>query len=619
MQYEATERLELPAIRSNPFEIRPLSKSEVELFVGRKELFSALTNHIRFGSSRVVALVGEKGSGRTSLIQCVASTTEQTHEVFWSTEKNKVITILHQMYIHLMNDFETPPIHSVLIDRLEKELSGNSGKLPMIVFDLPHVSGNELSEVLTFLMPVLTKIRALTIITLTPGQMSSFSEEMLSEMDVTNPLEPLTKEEMTNLINKRFHKASRSSWTAPPSLVNRVMDESGGHVARSVRYLRNFVDDLRGMPLSDSRSVGLNSNQSLSMNVNITTSNPTEVEDTTFQRVANITPSVSKVEVEILDNDVVEEGPMTQSTEIDLDESDDDSTLFPSLSEAADMWADYDSEPELEQEEEPEQIPEPSEEPSLDIGKMEIQEAPKSNEKESWKQEFKDSLGGAEVLEMQPGTAPALGGGRLGGLRSRVSATNKAISASKGMPQPTTGPVEAKPNEEKADPNRLRLEASNDKVAFWVQEGTDSPIPQKPEIEHNPLASSNYIPETEVSGSLHDESEDVSPSDALAALSSMRRVSPPINPTITLDVNALMNLNETELFILEQALEREVSPSDEFIQQTLAVGRPRLSQIFNGLLKYGVLTVRKQGRSRLFRISSPAKDHLVNIATRGED
>jgi DNA-binding transcriptional ArsR family regulator len=108
------------------------------------------------------------------------------------------------------------------------------------------------------------------------------------------------------------------------------------------------------------------------------------------------------------------------------------------------------------------------------------------------------------------------------------------------------------------------------------------------------------------------------PEEVLTALSSIRRVAPPREPDVVLDINALTNLNNAETMILTEAVEREVSPSDNFLQEELEVGRPRLSQIFNGLLKSGILTVRKQGRSRMYRISSPAKDHLINLGAGGE-
>jgi hypothetical protein len=65
MQSAALEMLNLPALRSNPFDTRPLSREQLELMVGRDEVFTALANNIRLASPRVVAVVGEKGSGRS--------------------------------------------------------------------------------------------------------------------------------------------------------------------------------------------------------------------------------------------------------------------------------------------------------------------------------------------------------------------------------------------------------------------------------------------------------------------------------------------------------------------------------------------------------------------------
>ena len=636
MQYKAPERMNLPNLLANPFDIRALNGKERELLVGRGELFEALANNIRLISPRVVAIVGEKGSGRSSLIQSVAATTESVHTVFWPV-KDEVTTILHQMYCDLMKDFETPPVHSVLIDRLEEELSGNSGYLPLIIFDHPYLPGPELAEVLTKLMPVLTRIRALTLISLTPGQKAGFSEELLSEMDVTPPLGLFSREEMASLINKRVRKASNSSWTAPPALIDKVMDESSGHVGRAMRFLRDFIDYSRGMPLADGRKID--------MKVKISHNPTTEVEDPTFQRVAEMAPATSEVEVEILDA-TEEPEPVTEPSASETDESEGErSPRFPSLSEAAELWSGNDSDEELEDEGEPqfdsdteigildteEQPPSDIEESHLDeplpepLDEMPIeQEDDTYDDPTPWKQEFSDLQGGAEMLEMQPGTVPTSGGGKLGGLRSRMQATNIGLSAAnRGVPKPSVGPMEAKPNENNRDPNELHKVETNDRnIALWVQDGVDSPLSKGAALPAHaqPPAGEEEIPSPPKQVPPLDEKviDETNPAEILAALSNMRRVAPPVEPTVTLDINALMNLSAGELVILEQALEREISPSDELIQQELAVGRPRLSQIFNGLLKFGILTVRKQGRSRLFRISSPAKDHLANLAPGGE-
>ena len=616
MQHNATERMNLPALRSNPFDIRPLNRKQMELMVGRDELFQALANNIRFISPRVVAVIGEKGSGRSSLIQTVAATTEHVHTVFWP-EKDHVTTILHQMYCDLMNDFETSPVHSVLIDRLEEELSGNSGQLPVIIFDHPHLSGPELAEVLTKLMPVLTRIRALTLISLTPGQKSGFSEELLSEMDVTPPLEPFTREEIISLISKRVQKASHSAWTAPSALVDKAMDESGGHIGRAMRFLRDFVDHSRGMPLADGRK--------FDMKFVFTTNPPTEVEDPTFQRVAEAAPAINEIEVEVREvTDVEESIDNNESGEIEELDDNEEIPSFPSFTEAADIWTEYENDGELEDEGD---LHIESDNQALDTGVQEnidseeqVEDIPVDSQ--NWKEEFSDTQGGAEMLEMRSGTAPSYGGGRFGSLRSRNKTATMGIEAAqREVPATSTGPREARPNENDKDPNQLHQVETNDRnVALWVQDGVDSPLPKgglEPGISKPPLDSVN---EPRIPPKPLDEMEidEANPEEVLAAISNMRRVAPPVDPTVTLDINSLMNLNAGEMLILEQAIEREISPSDDLLQQELLVGRPRLSQIFNRLLKNGILTVRKQGRSRLFRISAPAKDHLVNLGSGGE-
>ena len=77
-----------------------------------------------------------------------------------------------------------------------------------------------------------------------------------------------------------------------------------------------------------------------------------------------------------------------------------------------------------------------------------------------------------------------------------------------------------------------------------------------------------------------------------------------------LDESKLGLLNEAEIMILEASAAREISPSDAELQARLEVGRPRLSQIYNELFRSGLLSVRKQGRKRLFRISEAANSHF---------
>ena len=77
-----------------------------------------------------------------------------------------------------------------------------------------------------------------------------------------------------------------------------------------------------------------------------------------------------------------------------------------------------------------------------------------------------------------------------------------------------------------------------------------------------------------------------------------------------LEQGRLRSLSEAERLVVSMASEREISPSDAEIQARLEVGRPRLSQIYNSLHKSGILSARKEGRSRLFKLSDAASDLL---------
>ena len=77
-----------------------------------------------------------------------------------------------------------------------------------------------------------------------------------------------------------------------------------------------------------------------------------------------------------------------------------------------------------------------------------------------------------------------------------------------------------------------------------------------------------------------------------------------------LDVNRFYSLSDAERMILQVASIREISPSDDELQARLEVGRPRLSQLYNSLQKSGMLSVRKQGRTRLFKLSEAAANEF---------
>ena len=98
------------------------------------------------------------------------------------------------------------------------------------------------------------------------------------------------------------------------------------------------------------------------------------------------------------------------------------------------------------------------------------------------------------------------------------------------------------------------------------------------------------------------------PVDKLVPSSSI--FSPRWDPDMALDTGRFYSLSDAEKLILQIAATREISPSDNELQARLEVGRPRLSQLYNSLYKSGMLSVRKQGRTRLFKLSNAAAEEF---------
>ena len=77
-----------------------------------------------------------------------------------------------------------------------------------------------------------------------------------------------------------------------------------------------------------------------------------------------------------------------------------------------------------------------------------------------------------------------------------------------------------------------------------------------------------------------------------------------------LDKHLLSSLSRSEAYVVGQANDRNVSPSDEEMLAFLSIKRARLSQICNRLLRGGILQARKEGRHRKYALTQSARAQL---------
>ena len=203
-------------------------------------------------------------------------------------------------------------------------------------------------------------------------------------------------------------------------------------------------------------------------------------------------------------------------------------------------------------------------------------------------QPVEEDSGGA-ILQMEPGTEPPTAPQHgFGGLAQRHRTASVEIGLENALRPKSSGPMAAKP-----DPTMRMPEESpqleSEESTYWVADTLPEP---------EPLPEPTPVMDPVVAKSIGDSLRKDKPAQP--------------STTLPLDFERFSALSDAEISIVEASIAREVSPSDAALQAYLSVGRPRLSQIFNGLHKAGILSVRKKGRTRLFRISNQAKAHFTD-------
>ena len=586
---EAVSLLDLPPLRGNPFDHRPIESARAQDLVGRDSLMTRIREHIISESPRMILLVGEGGSGRTSLVNALSSQVSKRFVGKIWPQDEPVISIISEIAVGLTGSFDVPASTEQMCERLIDTLEQGTGPLPLIALDYPDTV--PMNDFLARMSPVLQSLRALIIVTLTPGQLASLDEEVLEAFDPSENLEGLSESQIQRLVDNLMRRKARERWIVNSDLLSAIYDNTGGNPRAVVRTCRDLVDERRGVGSEGTleRLVG-------------------------WQRIVEET------------DDPPEEAPEPRTEPEQTPEP-----------EAEDDEEDWDTEPEDLWEDEPEPVEE-SEEFDWD------EEIP--NPEEIWEDESEPSAPapqqGQETLDSfvvaEEATGPVPQHHRAGGLSGladrsqRVSAAlpkgpdKTPITVAENRPQLTPAPIrpplslgpepafvtEAKPDTS-VPPTEDQPVMAAEGALWTVDPSLGSTLPNLDEetkgapepvfdIEHSPPPPA---PEPEP---VFEEPEP-EPSPPLPP-----RIPIPLGPSWDsdepLDRSRAANVSETERIVLAEAREREVSPSDPALQAVLEVGRTRLSQIFNGLRKAGLLSVRKQGRTRLFKLSRAASLEL---------
>ena len=149
--------LDLPSLSGNPFEIRPLSIGQAEDLIGRDDIVIEFREHMVSASPRMCIISGARGSGRTSLLNAIASQTPHPFiSHYWPIDGDPVKNMVTQTAAHFLSH-NLPSVVSETIHQLSEELERKDGPIPLIAFDLPY--NVEVDRVIPRLAQIMQKMK----------------------------------------------------------------------------------------------------------------------------------------------------------------------------------------------------------------------------------------------------------------------------------------------------------------------------------------------------------------------------------------------------------------------------------------------------------------------------
>ncbi len=640
--------IDLPALRGNPFDNRPIEPSRAQDLVGRKEILHRWREYIHSGSPRMIFIIGDSGTGRTSIINAISSQTPKKFiGQFLSQEEDQAKLVLHEILTHF-GTFQSIETMNQLSQKLISLFDEDKGPLPLIALDYP----SKVIDINTFLSricPILTRLRTMVIVSLTDSQYLELDEEIKGHFDEPDRLENFTKTEIQEMVNNRMRIKSKEKWIINSRILNSLHEQTGGNPRETIRILKYLVDEKRDLGYQGT----LESLMAFQVN-NIPIAQKTNyVVDNFVEEYSRSAEPIHEVdEIDIQDDDFIDEEPP------DLWDFDDGNNLdLENLSEESDKLADEDV-------------------PILSESYLEIDDDGIDDiiVRENNQKEYHETNNETELF-ISPGTEPpkiisrippVTQSKKLGFLRRRLKKTtigmkddlqnNVPITYADENPSQSTldnyvseknieieyGEAIKQPifTEAKVDQN-VRLkdyeEVISTEGAEWSVEPAyhstvpniisppdyslsspseqsfqttetyfnSNPLSQQSEIEEHILEETEIQKSTELvdSNQIYDQQMDKT---MIGSSSINSNFTPVWEEDKELDINRFYSLSDAERMILEAASTREISPSDDELQARLEVGRPRLSQLYNSLQKSGMLSVRKKGRTRLFKLSQAA-------------
>lgn len=577
-------QFEIPELAYNPFSTSPLESNQSDLYVGRLGVRARISQNINFRSNRSILMVGELGSGRTSLLRCAGKEASVYVHIDHISASRPDESLLHRMYSSLVGYDDIPENSVELVNKMVDFSRSFNNKLPLIVIDTPNVEGSILSVALRDVLPSLERLQAVIVVVVEPKQRMNIPDYLLNTFANEVSINSLTIDEVQELVERRILSVTNMPFSLTFEDAKLIHQKTAGVPIEIVKFMRDAIDNM--MMKNDGIEFAIQDD--------ITVAKPEVVQDPEYVE-----------ETEVIDDQTVIDASLPWNERDELRE----------LTSQVEIANPFGFELDLDELSESQQFDEEVQEHTFS--------AFPTND---------DAI--TETIKQRP----YINAGAFGGLLGR---TRDFDDLEKSTPDIMVNEMETQGAELWVSKEMVELE---EKIEFTAEDSAElihdeigidgseeffelTESDNGHEIDglddnqnlgvlSNQIASllASMLSNNSVGGD-----SDASSNRFMSALMRLSNQNYSAKTDYPLDSLALSSLTSNESYVLSIARLRRYSPSDKEILTQLGIKRPRLSQISNKLLKLGILNVRMKGRSRYFELTQAAKAQLIAWGVIGGD
>ncbi len=598
--------MDLPPLDANPFSTLALETSDSNLLVGRQHTFRVLSQYIQFRSARRILLVGEHGSGRTSLLRCVSKMAPISVHIDHIPPRDAGLNLLKDIYSRFVNS-TVPENRNELTRKILEASQSYTKELPLIVIDASTVDISALNVALRDTLPTLERIQAVIVIVLETKDKTMLHESILQKLDQMKPLANLELEEVQLLVERRIEQSTGQAFQFAREDAQHLLEQTSGLPSAVIRVMRDALDHAKmsqytyvepqytsQTPVSEPLFNPSLFETSPHSSLESVFSQPPEVPHSSVKE-----PDEDEQALQIEQDIKIMERLEDINFDLNLDqlnEDQDNQEELKVLESVEDMQEGYGAAPAIAK-------PDVMERPPLDeitpagmtglfsrsrsFLDMEQDDAPQANLVE------KDE--GVELWE-DPSLLPPEE------VEDEISEEDSAflLHDEVGFMEAEFEDVEFEQIHEDAGRtnNDLELDFDAVPVASGLLSELAGMVPVMKALQlaiMTPDENGNAIQRRKL----------------VEALEAFQRKPSGKKQDYALNAAVLSALTSHEIAIISIAHYRRYSPSDEELLQQLNIKRARLSQISNRLLKAGVLSVRTLGRNRYYELTQAARAQLI--------